>query len=478
KAVGFERLIDFTFEATNEMGDRVTRKIFAELIGNAANIVLVDEKNKIIDALKRSDISSGKRLIQPGALYNYPEPQIKLDIRTADICDIILKIKEQNEKLLSTAILETIGGISPLIAREILYKAKINDVPICEISDFSPLKNELQSFAEFSKSEVCPLLILKNGAPFDFSYCPINQYGEACETKRFESLSELLDAFYSIRERDFVKRRITGEVTKLVSNLIVRANKRMSARKNELISCENREELRIKGELIKANIGVIKAGQPVVKVQNFYDENLSEITIKLDPALSPQNNAARYFKEYKKKSVAANTLNDFILEDEKEIEYLNSVLDFLSRCETTAELNEIKAELKLSGYIKPNPKDRSKKTANSSFKEYKSVEGYRIIVGKNNIQNDLITTKMAAKNDMWFHTKNIHGSHVVVFCEGKDLSDETVIFAATLAAKNSKAAASSKVPVDYTMVKNVKKPAGAKPGMVIYKANKTVFVTP
>lgn len=472
---GFERLIEFTFESTNEMGDRVNRRIVCELIGNMSNVILLDENGKIIDALKRSDISA-ERIILSGAKYEYPKPQDKLDPKISDTEEILGKISELKDLPLSKAILDKVGGISPLVAREIVFASGLDDKPVSEIQDISPLKKQIEKLKTASNNPT-PFMLIKDGSPFDFSFFEINQYGNLCSKKSFSSFGELLDSFYMEREKVSVRNRITGEVSRLVENLISRAVKRMSARENELVLCEKRDELRIKGELIKANIGIIKPGQESVCVQNFYDENLSLIEIKLDPALSPQNNASKYFKEYKKKAVAAVTLNKFIEDDKREIEYLSSVAESLTRCESVSDLNEIKNELKLSGYIR-SVSGKKQKSASASFKEYKSPEGYRIIVGKNNLQNDFITTKMASKNDMWFHTKNIHGSHVVVFSQGGDLSDETILFAAKLAAKNSKASSSSNVPVDYTQIRYVKKPSGAKPGMVIYTNNNTIFVTP
>ena len=472
---GFERLIELTFEATNELGDRVIKKIICELIGNMSNVILLDENERIIDALKRSDISA-ERIILPGSAYNYPKAQEKLDLKLTSTEDIMSAILKSGELPVSKAVLNTVGGISPLIARELVFASGIEDKPVSEISDLSGLKSSIENLKRATVNPT-PVMLIRDNAPFDFSFTSIRQYGDYCFEQTFASFGELLDRFYMEREKTAARNRITGEVARLVDSLISRANKRMSARQNELVSCEKRDELRIKGELIKTNIGLIKPGQTAIAVQNFYDENLAVINIKLDPALSPQSNAAKYFKEYKKKSVAAGTLSDFIEEDKKEIEYLSSIAESLSRCETTSDLNEIKSELRLSGYIR-SLGAKKQKPPFTNFKEYKSAEGYRIIVGKNNIQNDLITTKMAAKNDMWFHTKNIHGSHVVVFSGGNPLTDETVFFAASLAAKNSKASASSNVPVDYTQIKYVKKPSGAKPGMVIYTNNNTVFVTP
>jgi len=478
KQIGFDRVIEFSFEATNELGDRVNNKILCELIGNKSNIVLVNHENRIIDAVRRSDILSDTRIVAPGAKYVYPEIQDKLDIRSCEVKEAYEKIISRGELPLSKAILDTIGGISPLVAREIIYKSGLDDKIVCEIKDLSPLERELNNFSNALKEKTLPLILVKDKEPFDFSYVDISQYGTLCEKTTYTGFSEMFDSFYLEREKSAVTKRLTLEVNKLVTNLIARASKRLIARTKELDGCENREELRIKGEILKANISCIPAGAESVSLINFYDENLAEIKIKLDPSLNAQGNATRYFKEYKKQNVKVQTLGGFIEEDKKEIEYLESILLFLSRCETVAELREIKAELRNEGYIKQSKNESKKKTVGSDFLTFESKEGYKILVGKNNLQNDLITTKIAAKLDTWFHTKNIHGSHVVVQNGGAPLSEETVLFAATLAAKNSKASDSSKVPVDYTEIKNVKKPTGAKAGMVIYKTNKTVFVTP
>ncbi len=475
---GFERIIELNFEATNEMGDRVGLKIICELIGNMSNIIMVDGSGRIIDALKRSDISENKRLVQPGAIYTYPELQDKLNVALKDYNDIYNAVMSKKELPVWKSLLDTLGGLSPLTAREIVYRSGISDITVGEIKNGEGLKTAIGDFKNTVVSSGKPIMIIKDGMPFDFSYTHIEQYGTEYETKEFETCGEMLDAFYENREKVSVQRRVTGEVLRLVNTLITRANKRMANRMQELIACEERENLRIYGEILKANIGKISTGLDKVRLPNFYDENYAEVEIKLDPSLSPANNAAKYFKEYKKKNTAAVSLKELIEEDKKETEYLETVKDNLSRCETVADLREIKEELSLSGYIKNRNNGKKSKSPALKFKEYKSAEGYRIIVGKNNVQNDYLTLKLASKQDLWFHTKNIHGSHVVVLSGGNEISEETVLFAARLAAENSKASESSNVPVDYTVIKNVKKPSGAKPGMVIYEKNKTVFVTP
>ena len=474
---GFERIVELTFQSVNEMGDKVTLKMVCELIGNQSNIIILNGEGKIIDALKRSDISA-KRLLLPGALYEYPEPQQKLNVIDDDIDTMADKIAALGELPLWKGILAVIDGISPLVAREMVCRMKCDDA-LCEETDRELLLKQI----EYIKNEIISggkpvMLKSSDGVGADFSYIDIYQYGDLYKKQEFSTYSALLDEFYHTREVRARNGRMSADITKLVSNLVSRARKRMETRKMELAACADREKYRIYGELIKANIYAIGPGSNKAKVQNFYDEELKEIEIPLDPAMSAAANAAKYFKEYKKSYTAEQTLSVLIKKDAEEIDYLEAVSEAIERCASSADIAEIREELREGGYIKGGISGKGKKTKTTNFKEYTSKEGYKIIVGKNNTQNDYITTRLASKNDLWFHTKNIHGSHVVVMCSGNEVSEETVILAACLAAKNSKASNSSKVPVDYTQIKNVKKPAGAKPGMVIYTTNKTVFVTP
>lgn len=474
---GFERVIEFTFSTTNELGDVVNPKIICELIGNKSNIVLLNGEGKILDALRRSDILKDERILQPGAVYCYPEAQEKLNILNADTKEIADKILRNTESLVSKALLETVGGVSPLVSREIAFSLS-NDTEIkVENCDFTIFLNELQKLKDLFLNGKPYIILDSNNTPQDFSFMPINQYGDKYILKKYETFSELLDAFYYERENAFRLKKLSGDVTRLTTNLLNRANKRLEGRKLELKKTENRELLRKYGELIKANIYAISSGDKSATVTDFYDENLSDITIPLDQKLSPAANASKYFKDYKKSCTAVTTLGALIQKDLEEIDYLESVLDSISRASTSAEISEITEELKNEGYIRIKQGVKSKKPT-LKFEEYESAEGYKIAVGKNNLQNDLLTTKIASKLDLWFHTKDIHGSHVIVFSGGKEVSEETLLFAAYLAAKNSKARYSSKVPVDYTLVKHVKKPSGAKAGMVIYTDNKTIFVNP
>lgn len=467
---GLERVVEFTFDTTNEMGDRIYPKIICELIGNSSNIILVAEDGKIYDAVHRSDIEKSDRLIVSGASYTYPDSQNKTNILLADLDETANEILTRQSKDLSQAFLQTLEGVSPLVCRELACQS--GDGSLIDITE------ALQNLKHSILSGEFVMLLKPDNTPADFCYMPIKQYDGLYKTKSFKSPSELLDAFYFERENAARIHKASADISRLLSNLHARAGRRMAIRKKELADNRDREDLRINGELIKANLYAIEQGSAVARVQNYYDPDLSIIEIPLDPSLSPTANATKYFKDYKKSCAAVQSLGALIDSDRQEIEYLESVQESLARCKTLSDINEIREELSLGGYIKQAVKKQLRKKAQSQFDEYTSQEGYKILVGKNNMQNDYITCTLASKGDMWFHTKNIHGSHVVVLCGGAELSDETIVFAASLAAKNSKAAESSNVPVDYTPIKYVKKPNGAKAGMVIYTTNKTVFVNP
>ncbi len=475
KQSGLERVAELVFSATNEMGDLTELSLICELIGNQANVALVRD-GRILDSLRHSDVETAKRLILPGAIYEYPPSQQKLDPFNCDLKAVCKKLCD-GEGELSKRLLCTFDGFSPLICRELEHRTALavsrgDDNAEALYNNITSLLSQLSSGHELF------ILYSPEGTPLDYCFTEIRQYGESYRCSVFDSCSALLDAFYTAKDTAARIQSAAHDIIRLVSNLRSRTEKKLSLRLTELKKCENRETLRIYGELLKANLYAIPNGSPFAEVPNYYDENMATVKIPLNPALTPSKNAEKYFKDYKKTYSAEQTLTALTVEDRNELVYLDSVLDSISRCTTLAELAEIRQELTSAGYLRNTGSAKKPKPVQQSFKEYTSIEGFRIVVGKNNIQNDLLTTKLASKNDMWFHVKNIPGSHVVVFSGGEELSEETLLFAAGLAAQNSKAANSAQVPVDYTLIKNVKKPSGAKPGMVIYTTNKTIFVTP
>lgn len=472
---GLERIIELNFETVNELGDLIKPKIICEFISGSLNIILCDENGKIIDAVNRSDVTA-RRLIMPGCSYGYPENRGKLSLFDSPAQEIIEAVREKGGEA-SAALLSVIDGVSPLVCREVCLSAFGHTDAAVESENLTKLIPPLENLCK-SIFETCEYTALyENGTPKDFSFIDISQYGSTYEKKHFASGSEMLEVFYAERDKAARLKKQSGDLFKTVNNLINRARRRMNLRISDLEATKDRETLRINGELIKANIHAVKAGDTKAVVKNFYDENLSEVTIPLDPALSPAANAAKYFKDYKKSCAASVSLAALIEKDKREIDYLDSVLYSLEEATGAADISDIREELAAAGYIKQSASGKQKKSAPAA-EEHTSCEGYKILVGHNNIQNDYITTRLADKNDTWFHAKNIHGSHVIVKNAGGDISEETLLFAAKLAAENSRAKNSSNVPVDYTAVKFVKKPAGSKAGMVIYTTNKTVYVTP
>ena len=478
---GLERVITLTFSSLNEMGDIIYPKVICELIGSQPNIILTDSDYVILDAVRRSDIESSLRLIQPGAHYLPPASPEKLNILSVKTDLITREILNKETRTLSDAVLDTLEGISPLVAREIALKVA-NDFakPVSDLTDGEKMNitGVLNGLLRDIKENNKPYLLTdKNGMPKEFSFTEITQYSPQFKGELLGSFSETLDAFYQRKENAERIRRAALDIYKLLTVLMQRTQRKTLFRKKDLAKCADREKYRIYGELIKANLYCIKAGSKNVTLSNYYDENLAEIVIPLDPAISPAANADKYFKEYKKSYTAEKMLIGLIEEDEKDLIYFESVLDALSRAETLSELNDIREELIEAGVLHLSTKQKKAKV-NDTFREYLSPKCNKILVGKNNKQNDKLTLNFSKKTDIWFHTKNIPGSHTVLICDNGEVTKDELIFAASIAAYHSKAQNSSSVPVDYTLIKYVKKPNGAKPGMVIYSNEKTLFVTP
>lgn len=473
---GLERILFLDFDSFNEMGDEVRHTLILELISSAANAILVNSEGKIIDALRRSDLETAERIIHSGARYRMPTSQNKLNPLTATAEELASAAAISNKELWQ-AVLEVTAGASPLIAREIAYLVDKDVTKRCE--QIENLKEKLtHAFESFKKTLVAkptPTLIMKNGQPCDFCWCEISQYG--AEQKVFENLSALCDEFFLQKQKKEQAAAKTGELARHLTTLRARIARKTLARKRDLEKCEGAETARIKGELIKANLYAIKKGMQSVELENYYSETLEPMLIELNPALSAADNAARYFKEYKKLMSARGMLSELIAESERELDYIDSVQEALSRAETVAELTAIKQELVSQGYIRIVGSRPTKKAAVQP-QRFISSAGFEVLVGRNNTENDKLTLSVAEKNDIWLHTKEIHGAHVIIRCLGKEPDNDTLLFAANLAALNSKAKNSSTVPVDYTLARYVKKPSGAKPGAVIYTNQKTIYVTP
>ncbi len=463
-----ERVLSLYFDALNEIGDREQLRLYIEIMGRYSNAILTDGEDNVIDSIKRIDFSeSQERVLLPKMPYELPSMQDKLCIEEADVPAICRRIIDLGGD--DRAILNTIQGISPMIAREIAYRAD---------------KEGLDAVIEALKNEVengmgQPTLVDKiDGSPMDFCFMDIRQYDGALSVRHFDSYSELLDTFFSDRDRLSRMRAKSADLNKLLNNTIDRLSRKINLQKADLKKCADREELRIKGDLLQANLYRIEKGSSVVTVDNYYAEDNAPITIRLNPAVTPAMNAQRYYKEYNKAKTRETMLTGQIKKASEELQYIESVQDILSRCETEAELSAIRSELREQGYLRSVKGAAKRKDKPLPPIEYQSSDGFRILVGRNNVQNDTLTLRSAKKTDIWLHTKNIHGTHVIILTDGKPVTETAIYEAAQIAAAHSKAKDSSQVPVDYTAVKNVSKPSGAKPGKVIYVNYKTVYVTP
>lgn len=454
---GFERILTFVFDARNELGDPVEYRLIAEIMGKYSNIILVGEDNKIIDCVKRIDSSkSSVREILPGLKYTLPPSQDKMNILKDSIFDIESKMKDVGATR-GKAAGKVIQGLSPIVANEIEFDMS-----------FSQLK-------EYINHPTPTVVILDK--PKDFTYFMPRQYGDLCTYKTFDTFSQLIDYFYFEQVKIERIRQRSNDLFHKLNTLKERAVRKAINRQRELDECADKERFRIYGDLINANLHLLEKGALFYDLDNFYDNN-NPVRIPADPTLSPAQNAQRYYKEYRKKQVAQQKLNSFIENAKAEAEYLDTVIDELTRAQTNAEISAIREELYSSGFLsKPNFKTAKQKKLPP--REFVSSEGFRIFVGRNNIQNDLLTLKTAKNYDMWFHVKDAAGSHVIAqSVKDKPFTDKLIREAAMLACVNSKAYASSNVSVDYTIIKNVHKPNGAKPGMVIYDNYNTEYVTP
>ena len=476
-----ERLLDFTLDCTDEMGEPCRKHLIAELMGRSANLILCGADGRIVDCLRRVDFeASEKRQVLPGLFYHLPPLQKKLDPAATDaetLSRLLAAVTAPTR--LDKWLLDTFGGLSPLVCRELSFLATgETDADITLLPDRPAAAAAIVAyFSAIAESRFTPTMLLQDGRPKEFSYAPILQYGSYLEKKTFGSFSRLLDDFYARRDQADRMRQRTATIHKTVTTCYERVCRKLETQKKELAGAADRERLRQLGDILTANIHAITRGQTSVTVTDFYDPDMKEITVPLSPTLSPQQNAAKFYKDYTKAKTAEKILTEQIRLGKQEKEYLASILDELSRAETEKDVAEIRQELIDGGYIRDTEKKKMK-AAPSRPMRFTSSEGFAIYVGRNNRQNDLLTLKTAFKNDLWLHTQKIHGSHVIIECRNEHPGDVTVTEAAMLAAWFSQARESAMVPVDYALVKHVKKPAGAKPGMVIYDHYKTAYVTP
>ena len=478
-----ERLLDFTFDCTDELGEPCQKHLIAELMGRGANLILCGADGRILDCMRRVGFEdSEKRQVLPGLFYRLPPLAEKRDPAQTDektLRELFDGVHTPTR--LADHLLETFGGLSPLACRELAYLAA-GDIDADLAALDAPSRERCaaviaREFAAIASGDFTPVMLLEGDRPKAFGCRPITQYGDYLQTRTFDSFSALLDTFYAERDHADRMRVRTQALHKTVTTLRERVSRKLENQKKELADAVDREHLRRCGDIITANLHTMVKGQTVLRAQDFYDPDMAEIEIRLSPTLSPQQNAAKYYKDYAKAKTAEKVLTEQIALGVREREYLDSILDELSRAECERDVTEIRQELEAGGYVRAADKKRMK-TPPSRPMVFRSSSGFAVYVGRNNRQNDLLTLKTAAKTDLWLHAQKIHGSHVIVDCGGGTPDDQTVTEAATLAAWFSQARDGQNVPVDCALVKHVKKPVGAKPGMVIYDQYRTVYVTP
>ncbi|MBP2072476.1 Rqc2 family fibronectin-binding protein [Thermoanaerobacterium butyriciformans] len=475
---GFDRIVFIDVLSRDELEKEVVKTLVVEIMGRYSNIILIDKESEIIvDSVKRVYQDMSKiREITPGIKYELPPSQDKLNIKKFKKEDLFAALQLFNGKKIDKALLNLFEGFSPVLSREIAYRSQVDDRYINELSEDDIEKliynlNLLKSYLENSNFKPCIAYVDDN--PYEFSIIELTQYENLVF---YKSVNEAALKFYREKANAESLKSRSHDLKKLIQTHLERLYNKFEKQLDELKNAENADIYKLYGELITSNLYKLNKKTDAFKTINYYTGE--EITVPLDIKYTPNENAQMYFKKYAKLKNAVEFLTKQIEETKKEIEYLEGQLLNVEQCTLPSEIDEIREELSDTGYIKKKNKDKKQKKSISKPLHYISSDNFDIYIGKNNVQNDYLTMKFADINDMWLHTKNIPGSHVIIKSKGTKIPDSTILEAAKLAALHSKAKNSSNVPVDYTLRKYVKKPAGSKPGFVIYTNQKTLYVTP
>ena len=482
---GLERILRFRIRANNELGDSVVLTLVAEIMGRFSNVILVNEHGRIIDSLRRVDEEISRvRLVLPATEYSAPPRESRICILDADDGSIRSALADAPSGTLSKAVIRMFEGISPIVAREWeFYTGRGDDVtlPLSEdrTSRFLFAVRRTAEALKSAQERHFTTVRTKEGQLKDFSFIPVHQYGALMITAEFPSAGEALDAFYAQRDRFTRLRQRSNDLFRFLVNTSERIAKRVANQKQELLDCDGMELDRRRGDLLSANLYRLNRGESVARVEDFYDPEMPVTEIPLDVRLTPAQNAQMYYKKYRKACSARKKLTELIEAGELEQSYIDSVFEALTRAECESDLAQLRLELTEQGYLRENRKQAGIKPPKPMQPlHFRSDDGYDIYVGRNNRQNDQLTLKTAEKLDIWLHTQAVHGAHTIIRTNGETPPDRTLEQACMLAAYYSKGRDSAQVRVDYCLVKYVKKPAGARPGMVIYTDYQTAFVTP
>lgn len=465
----YERMLIIELEGHDEMGFACQKKLVAEMIGRSANVILIDGEGRIVDCMRRMDFGGdAQRRMLPGMIYRLPPRQEKPPLLETD--------SAQRQQMVQTAdrqqspdkwLLNSFAGLSPLVCRELAHRCG---------GSYDTLPELLDAFVDSVQAgDLRPTILYEDGKPRDFSFMPISQYGPAVSCREEESFSRLLDSFYSQRDRAEQQRRRSHQLFKIVRTTRDRIQRKLASQTEELRRTEDRDEVRKTAELVTANIYRIKKGDRTLECVDYYDPECPTIRIALDPLKTPQQNAAALFKEYNKLKAARSHLTGLIEEGERQLDYLNSVLELLSLSETEKDISDIRRELIATGYLRKQGGSKADRSKAQAPWRFVTDDGFEVLAGRSNVQNDELTTRTGRRTDYWFHTQRLHGSHVILRCNGMEPTELAIAQAAAIAATYSQGREGGKVPVDYTMLRFVRKPSGALPGKVVYTDYKTIM---
>ena len=484
---GFERVVTLTFDTRDEMGFECKKYLVAEVMGKYSNLIFCNEQMKVIAALKTVDFTtSSLRQVLPGMTYELPPAQDKLDPTKTCFEEFSAKFDDfPREKSIDKFITSTYLGIATSVAREIAARTTGRfDASLFEVSAEKLYAEFAKIFEDMSSGAFEPTVVISGGAPVEYSFIRLNYYGNDFEYKSFEYPSEALDLFFASRDREIRVKQRAADILRLLTNAETRLMRKIEAQESELADCEKGEQYKKYGDLITANLYKLKRGDKSVELIDYESwneekEDFDTTVISLDERLSPAANAQRYYKLYNKSKTAKVELARQLEIARAELEYIYSVFDSLAKAETTADLSEIRDELYRSGYAsKMKGYAAPKKQPAPVIAEFVTTNGYRVLCGKNNYQNEYVTHKIAERHDYWFHAKNMAGSHVLLITNGEEPPAEDFTDACEIAAYYSKAKGLGSVEVDYLFARGVKKVPGAKPGFVVYHNNWSAFVTP
>lgn len=496
KQIGFDRALEMKIGATDDMGFATERYLICEIMGTYSNVIFLDENRRILSVIHPVSLSaSNKRQVLCGFEYEDP-PKQEGKINALDVTEEIFAERCKNALDFGNApaadkfLIANFAGLSPLIAREITYRASGNtSTPLGNVDIQRLWFNFSKIYTDVKNGVFSPCLIKNtDGKVMDFSFCEIRQYATLAVTKPYDDISELLDVFYSERDKNEHIKRRGQDVLRLLANAESRIKKKTALQRESLAECENRGTWKKYADLITANMYALKKGMKSAELIDYEDENMPTVSVPLDERLTPSQNAQKYYKKYAKAKSALVMLNEQIEESARELSYIDTVFESLAKAENENDFAQIRTELSMTGYGRKL--ENMRKSGNKSKKDYRqnmkkdykpmrfmTSGGYEVLCGKNNLQNDYVTTVLASKDDYWFHVKNAPGSHVVMRCGKDDPDAKDFTECAKIAVLYSSQKETPNAAVDYTRVRHVKKPSGSKPGFVVYDTNFTAFAT-